>query len=182
MPRAWHIPGARGDVAGVTDDELRLDEIPRQFERSGQPKAGVDHESRQDASLRLLPNATLSRYRLVNPIVLAQGQTHGQRRRQMRLDVEPTSDSLTELGGLQQSLGISRHDGCLVIEPEGIEISGPRSRIERLGASCSCCETPRRGDGVTRNGAPFNRALLQPEEDRGLLCHLFDLENVVTCG
>ncbi len=176
-----HVPGARRDVARVPDDEFRLGQIPRELERPRQPEAGVDDESREDAPLGLVPDAAVSCDRLANAPVLAQRKAQREGRGQIGLDVEPSGGSFAELSGVEEGLCVALHDRRLVVEPKCLEVRPPRPHVQRGQASGPFREARRRRHGVARKRAPLCGSLLQPEQDRGLLRVLFELEDFVAC-
>src|SRR5688500_16209986 len=95
------------------------------LERARQPEARVHCKARHDSSLRLGPDATLSRYRLAYAPVHAQRDAKREGRHQIRLEAAAPHRGLARLGGPKQRLSVALQHRHLVIEAKRIDVGPP---------------------------------------------------------
>ena len=78
VTRAWHVARPRRDFSGLTNDQLRLDQVAADRKRPRQPVAGVHHRAWKDVLLGVDPDATTPHDRLADAPVLAQREAERQ--------------------------------------------------------------------------------------------------------
>ena len=179
VPGARNVAGARGKLVCLASDPFRLEQLAHAAVRIREPEACLDRQRGEDLPVSLGPDRPQSARRLCHLTHPAQRNARRDRRREVRLEIEPAGGRRTRLRTAQHRLGIVLLHCHLVLELQGGEIRAARTDVERAHASGPRRKPVGGGDRLARQRRTLERALLEPESDLAVVGPLLELEHLV---